>query len=170
VLTVGRMVPYKGLDVLLAAAERLDARVVLVGGGPEEPRLRALAGRRVEFAGRVSDDDLVAHYHAADVFCLPSVTIAEAFGIVLLEAMACGLPLVTTALPTGVSAVNRQGVTGIVVPPGDAGALAEALRAMLADEARRKTYGAAAREVLETEYTAALMAARYVTLYREALS
>jgi len=169
VLAVGRMVPYKGLDILLAAAERIEARVVLVGGGPEEPRLRALAGCRVEFAGRVSDDDLVAYYHAADVFCLPSVTIAEAFGIVLLEAMACGLPLVTTALPTGVSAVNRYGVTGLAVPPGDAGALAEALRALLADEGRRKAYGAAARGVLESEYTAALMAARYVSLYREAL-
>jgi len=170
VLAVGRMVPYKGLDVLLAAAERIEARVVLVGSGPEDPRLRAVAGRRVEFAGRVSDDDLVAYYHAADVFCLPSVTIAEAFGIVLLEAMACGLPLVTTTLPTGVSAVNRDGVTGLAVPPGDAGALAEALRALLADDVRRRVYGAAARQVLEKEYTAALMAARYVTLYREALS
>ena len=169
VLAVGRMVRYKGLDVLLRAASGLEARVVLIGEGPEAPRLRALAGPTVEFAGRVPDADLVAYYHAADVFCLPSVSVAEAFGIVLLEAMACGLPLVTTSLPTGVSAVNRDGVTGISVPPGDVGALGEALRALLADGARRRAYGAAARNVLETEYTASLMAERYLRLYREAL-
>jgi len=169
VLAVGRMVRYKGLDVLLRAASGLEARVVLIGEGPEAPRLRALAGPTVEFAGRVPDADLVAYYHAADVFCLPSVSVAEAFGIVLLEAMACGLPLVTTSLPTGVSAVNRDGVTGISVPPGDVGALGEALRALLADGARRRAYGAAARNVLETEYTASLMAERYIRLYREAL-
>jgi len=169
VLAVGRMVGYKGLDVLLRAASGLEARVVLVGDGPEAPRLRSLAGPRVEFAGRVPDADLAAYYHAADVFCLPSVSVAEAFGIVLLEAMACGLPLVTTALPTGVSAVNRDGVTGISVPPGDAPALAEALRALLTDGARREACGAAARSVLEAEYTAALMGERYLRLYREAL-
>lgn len=170
VLAVGRMVGYKGLDVLLRAARRLLATVVMVGSGPEEAALRAAAGPNVVFAGRVSDEDLPACYHAADVFCLPSVTIAEAFGMVLLEAMACGVPLVTTALPTGVSAVNRDGTTGLVVPPGDAGALGEALAALLGDEARRTAMGRAGRRVLEAEYTAALMGERYVSLYREALA
>jgi rhamnosyl/mannosyltransferase len=97
------------------------------------------------------------------------VTIAEAFGIVLLEAMACGKPLITTALPTGVSAVNRDGLTGLVVPPGDPGALREALAALLADAARRERMGRAARAVQEREYTATLMGERYVMLYQEAL-
>ena len=169
VLTVGRMVGYKGFDVLLRAARGLRATVVLVGTGPLEAGLRASAPPNVRFTGRVSHEELVACYHAADVFCLPSVTIAEAFGIVLLEAMACGLPLVTTALPTGVSAVNRDGVTGLIVPPGDAGALRDALAASVADDRRRAEMGAAARRVLQTEYTAALMAERYLSLYREAL-
>jgi len=169
VLTVGRMVGYKGFDVLLRAARGLRATVVLVGTGPLEAGLRASAPPNVRFTGRVSDEELVACYHAADVFCLPSVTIAEAFGIVLLEAMACGLPLVTTALPTGVSAVNRDGVTGLIVPPGDAGALRDALAASVADDRRRAEMAAAARRVLQTEYTAALMAERYLSLYREAL-
>jgi rhamnosyl/mannosyltransferase len=167
---VVRLVGYKGFDVLLRAAVGLEATVVLVGTGPEEGRLRALAGANTVFAGRVSELDLVAYYHACDVFCLPSVTIAEAFGIVLLEAMACGKPLVTTTLPTGVSAVNRDGVTGLAVPPGDAGALRDSLGALLGDAARRRAMGEAARRVQASEYSAKLMGERYETFYREALA
>jgi rhamnosyl/mannosyltransferase len=170
VLSVGRLVGYKGLDFLLKASADLNVTTVIVGSGPERDRLRALAGPRVVLAGSVSPEDLTAYYHAADVFCLPSVSSAEAFGIVLLEAMACGKPLITTALPTGVSAVNREGVTGLVVPPRDAGALREAITALLADARRREAMGRAARSVLESEYTAALMGERYLSLYREALS
>ncbi|MFI5214177.1 MAG: glycosyltransferase [Gemmatimonadales bacterium] len=169
VLAVGRLVGYKGFDVLLRAAVGLEATVVIVGRGPEEARLRALAGPHTVFAGRVSDGDLVAHYHACDVFCLPSVTIAEAFGVVLLEAMACGRPLVTTSLPTGVSAINRDGVTGLAVPPGKVGALREALSSLLNDAALRKKMGDAARAVQAAEYSAALMGERYLAMYREAL-
>ncbi len=171
VLAVGRLVGYKGFDVLVEAMRGLDARLVVVGQGPEEDRLKALAGAdaRVVLAGRVAEAELPAYYHAADLFCLPSLTMAEAFGIVLLEAMACGKPLVTTALPTGVSAVNRDGQTGLVVPPGDAGALRDALRALLGDERRRLSMGLSAKMVLDREYTAALMADRYLTLYRETL-
>ncbi|OGU01873.1 MAG: hypothetical protein A2085_03025 [Gemmatimonadetes bacterium GWC2_71_10] len=172
VLGVGRLVGYKGYDVLLQASRGLDALVVIVGTGPEERRLRALAGGRsnVVFAGHVPDEELPAYYHACDVFCLPSLSIAEAFGMVLLEAMACGKPLVTTALPTGVSAVNRDGQTGLVVQPGDAGALAEALAALLADQPLGASMGAAAKVVQAREYTAELMGERYVALYREALA
>ena len=170
VLAVGRLVAYKGFDVLLRATRDLEATVVIVGAGPEEAPLRALAGSNVVMAGRLSEADLVAHYHACDVFCLPSVTIAEAFGMVLLEAMACGKPLVTTSLPTGVSAVNREGRTGLVVPPGDAGALREALRALLNDPARARAMGEAGRAVQAAEYGVTLMAERYLTLYRDALA
>ena len=168
VLAVGRLVGYKGFDVLLAAARGLDATVVVVGAGPEEARLRSLAPPGTVFAGRMRDADLPACYHACDVFCLPSVTIAEAFGVVLLEAMACGKPLVTTSLPTGVTAVNRDGATGLVVPPGDADTLRDALRALLADPARRRAMGEEGKRAVEAEYTAARMAERYLTLYREA--
>lgn len=170
VLAVGRLVGYKGFDVLIEAARGLAGSVVLVGNGPEESRLRGLAGPHVIFAGRLSDADLVAAYHACDVFCLPSISTAEAFGIVLLEAMACGKPLITTALPTGVSAVNREGVTGLVIPPGDVGALREALQALLADPQRAQAMGVTGRSVQEAEYGAALMGERYVALYEEALA
>ncbi len=169
VLAVGRLVRYKGFDVLLRAARGLDATVVIVGSGPEELRLRALARPRTVLTGRVDEADLVAWYHACDVFCLPSTSIAEAFGIVLLEAMACGKPLVTTALPTGVAAVNRDGRTGFVVPPGDEGALREGLRCLLNDARRRAAMGAEARAVQAREYGAGLMAERYLSVYREVL-
>jgi len=152
------------------AVRGLEAAVVIAGTGPEEARLLALAGPEVHLAGRVSDADLVAWYHACDLFCLPSVTIAEAFGIVLLEAMACGKALVTTALPTGVLAVNRNGRTGLVVEPGNAGALREALVALLGDERQRLAMGDAARKVQAAEYSAALMGKRYLKLYEKALS
>jgi rhamnosyl/mannosyltransferase len=168
VLAVGRLVPYKGFDVLLQAATGLDATVVIVGDGPEGGRLRALAPPNGVLAGRVPAEDLVAAYHACDVFCLPSRTIAEAFGMVLLEAMACGKPLVTTALPTGVSAVNRDGRTGLVVPVEDAGALRDALRSLLADGSTRAAMGHEARALQAAEYGAELMAERYLSLYREA--
>ena len=170
ILGVGRLVGYKGFDVLIDAARGLDAVVVLVGTGPEEARLRALAGPSVVFSGHVDDAELVAHYHAAEIFCLPSVTPAEAFGMVLLEAMACGKPLVSTALPTGVSAVNRDGQTGLIVPPRDMGALREALSALLQDRPRRHAMGEAAQRVQREEYSAELMGERYVKLYEEALS
>ena len=169
ILAVGRLVTYKGFDVLIDAARGLEATVVIVGTGPEEEKLKGLAGPSVVFAGHVSDDELIAYYHAADIFCLPSVTRAEAFGMVLLEAMACGKPLVTTTLPTGVSAVNRDGVTGIAVPPRDMGALREALSALLQDDVRRKAMGQAARAVQASEYTAELMGERYAKLYEEVL-
>ena len=170
VLGVGRLVGYKGWDVLLRAARDLDGTVVLVGTGPEEGALRAIAGANTVFAGRVEDAELPAYYHSADVFCLPSVTTAEAFGIVLLEAMASGKPLVTTALPTGVAEVNRAGETGLVVPPGDVAALREALAALLGDAGRREAMGEAARHVCAREYTSALMAERFAALYAEAVS
>ena len=170
VLAVGRLVSYKGFDVLLEAVRGLDAIAVVVGTGPLERDLQQRAGANVVFAGRVADDLLPAYYRACDVFCLPSVTMAEAFGVVLLEAMASGRPLLTTSLPTGVAAVNRDGETGVVVPPGDAGALREALRTLLGDAARRAEMGRRARATFEREYTSGLMAERYLSVYREALS
>jgi len=171
VLAVGRLVTYKGFDVLIQAMSGLDAQLVIVGSGPEADRLRELTTHHspltTHLAGRVSDADLLAWYHACDIFCLPSLTIAEAFGMVLLEAMACGKPLVTSRLPTGVSEVNRDGVTGLQVPPGDAEALRTALAKLLGDGEQRRAFGAAAQRVQREEYSAALMGQRFVQLYRD---
>jgi rhamnosyl/mannosyltransferase len=93
----------------------------------------------------VSDEDLPAYYQAADVFVLPSVAPTEAFGVVQIEAMAAGIPVVCTNLPTGVPWVNQDGVTGLVVPPEDSVALGRAIAMILGDADLRARLGRQAR-------------------------
>jgi rhamnosyl/mannosyltransferase len=150
VLFVGRLIYYKGVDVLLRAMTEVEADLVLIGNGPLQGGLRSLASslgiaERVTFLPPVEDAELAAWYRAAAVFCLPSVARTEAYGLVQLEAHASGTPVVSTDLPTGVPWVNPDGETGLVVPPGDASALAGALRNLLSDEGLRARMGAQAR-------------------------
>ena len=172
-LFVGRLVPYKGVDVLLRALHGIDATTLLVGAGPLRARLetqaRELGLSGVRFLGAVSDAELTALYHAADLFVLPSVTRAEAFGVVQLEAMACGVPVVSTNLPSGVPWVNQHDKTGLVVPPGDADGLRQALLALLTDRRRREALGCYARERVGREFTLTRMAQLTSGLYREVL-
>lgn len=158
VLFVGRLVYYKGVDVLVEAMRDVDADLVIVGSGPLEERLRARTrelgtAERTVFLPTLPHDELVAWYHAADVFCLPSVARSEAFGLVQLEAQAAGTPVVSTRLSTGVPFVNRDGVTGLTVPPGDAAALGEAVRTLLADDELRARLGAQGRQRVLAEFT-----------------
>ena len=174
-LFVGRLVPYKGLDVLIRAMAEVPARLVLVGDGPQRAQLEALAhetgvASKIVFAGEVSEADLVAWYHACDLFTLPSVTRAEAFGMVQVEAMACGKPVVSTNLPTGVPWVNRHGETGLVVEPGDVGGLAEALARLITDPGLVARLGDGGRRRVHQEFTAERMASRAVAVYAEVLA
>ena len=173
VLFVGRLVPYKGIDVLLRALTGIDATTLLVGDGPLrtmlETQARELGLSRVCFLGEVSDAELTALYHAADLFVLPSVTRAEAFGVVQLEAMACGVPVVSTNLPSGVPWVNQHNKTGLVVPPGDADGLRQALHALLTDRLRREAVGRYARARVVREFTLTRMAKLTTALYCEVL-
>ena len=159
-LFVGRLVYYKGLHVLLEAARHWPGSIIIVGDGPLESELRARAERlgvadRVYWAGRVGDAELPSYYSAADVFVLPSIAKTETFGVSQVEAMAVGVPVVSTNLPTGVPWVNQHEVSGLVVEPGDASALGAALarlagdaalHARLADGARRRAHEQFARE------------------------
>jgi glycosyltransferase involved in cell wall biosynthesis len=172
-LFAGRMVPYKGVGVLLRALVGLDASAVLVGDGPCRAEWAALSLElqltdRVHFAGEVEHGELAALYHACDVFVLPSVTRAEAFGYVQLEAMACRKPVVSTRLPSGVPWVNRHGETGLTVPPGDVGALHRALAELTGDASLRKRFGNAGRLRVESEFTMDTMRRAAAALYREA--
>lgn len=174
VLFVGRLIYYKGADVLVRAMADVDADLVVIGTGPLEDDLRASAvargvADRVTFVPPVDDAELRAWYRAADVFCLPSVARSEAFGLVQLEAHASGTPVVSTRLTTGVPFVNADGVTGLTVPPGDAAALAHALRTLADDPALRAVYGSQARERARREFTVARMVDDTLEVYAEAI-
>lgn len=174
-LFVGRLVPYKGVDVLLRAMTQVDATAWIIGDGPLRASLEADAARlgvggRVRFLGPLPDADVVAHLHACDAFVLPSVTHAETFGMVQLEAMTCGKPVVSTCVRSGVPWVNRDGETGLIVEPGDADALAGALNRLVHDAALRARMGEAGRARVEREFTLAAMAAGTSAVYRAILS
>lgn len=175
ILSVGVLRYYKGLHILLDAMTQLEATLVIVGAGPEEQRLRDLAqafgvARRVHFAGRVADAELPAYYRAADLFVLSSHLRAEAFGIVQLEAMAAGLPVISTELGTGTSAVNQHGVTGFVVPPSEPLRLAMAIRVLLANAELRRQLGQRAQRRVDECFTHERMIDRTLAVYAEALA
>ncbi len=174
VLAIGRLVYYKGYDVLIDAMQRVDAHLVIVGDGPLLEPLRSRAARqgvasKITFAGEIPNDALGPYYHAADVFALPSVARSEAFGIVQLEALACGVPVVNTSLPSGVPEVSLDGVTGLTVPPGDARALGAALSRLLDDPALRARYATAGRSRIAEAFTNARMGQRLRQIYDEVL-
>ncbi len=156
ILAVGRLIYYKGFLYLIAAMKDVAAHLVIVGSGPMKAALaheiRELGiGDRVHITGPV--DDLVPYYHACDIFAFPSTESSEVFGIVQLEAMACGKPVVNTALPTGVPEVSVDGVTGITVPPRDAQALAAALNVLLSDKEKYGKFSAQARRAVAERFT-----------------
>jgi rhamnosyl/mannosyltransferase len=175
VLAVGRMVYYKGFEYLVRAMKSIRGHLLIAGDGPLRRQLEHLAVQcgvieRITFLGRVSQEEMVAYYHAADVFVLPSVARSEAFGVVQLEAMACGKPVVNTALPTGVPYVSLDGATGFTVPPADEGALATAICRLLDDPYLRAKFGAAALRRTREEFNVELMGRRTLELYREVLA
>lgn len=167
VLSVGRLVYYKGLEVLLEALTRTGGGCAIVGEGPLESALRRRIGTlglgdRVALLGRCTDDEVRGLYQSCDVFVLPSSARTEAFGLVQVEAMMNGLPVISTNLPTGVPWVNEHVVTGLVVPPGDATALAAALRRLLEDPPLRAKLGDAARARALERFTRPRMVDRFV--------
>lgn len=155
---VGRHVPYKGMEYLVRASRLLDDKyaVCIGGSGPLTPELKQLAegDAKVRFLGRVSDLDLKAYLCACDIFCFPSVTKNEAFGIALAEAMSFAKPAVTFTIEgSGVNYVSLDKITGIECPNGDVEAYAAAIRTLAEDEELRRRYGIAARERVQALFT-----------------
>jgi lipopolysaccharide/colanic/teichoic acid biosynthesis glycosyltransferase len=174
-LFVGRLVAYKGVDVLLRALQEVEVAAVIIGDGPLRQSLQRQADAlgvtaRVFFLGSVDDAAVAAWYAACDVFVLPSVTRAEAFGLVQLEAMARGKPVISTRLDTGVPWVNQHLTTGLIVEPGDAGALRDALRQLVTDADARRRLGEAARRRYEAEFTRERMVERTSAVYSVAMT
>ena len=147
VIAVGRLVYYKGYEHLIDAARGLDAAVVIVGSGPERERLvaRARGLANVHFTGELEESELIAHLAAADCFALSSTSRAESFGIAVAEAQAMELPAAVSDTGAGTAEAIEDGVTGLMVTPGDPRALRDALSALLADAGRGRAMGAAAR-------------------------
>lgn len=178
VFALGRMTYYKGFDVLIDAARTLPAdSIVLVGGGGEllqtyRDRVKAEGLQdRIAFVGRISDEEIPGYFHAARVFCMSSIVRAEAYGVVLVEAMEAGLPIVATDIPgSGVPWVNQHGVTGLNVPVQDPAALSDALARILGDAALARTMGDASRRRFQDSFTAKTMVDRTVDLYHRILS
>jgi glycosyltransferase involved in cell wall biosynthesis len=175
VVATGRLVPYKGFHVLIEALRHVDATALIVGEGPLEDELRHTArrlgvGERFILAGGLSRDDLKVHFHAARTFVLSSVSEAEAFGIVQLEAMASGLPVINTDLPTGVPNVARDESEGLTVPPGDPAALAAAINRLLDDEVLARNLGSSGRSRVAAEYRAEVFVKRIEDVYEAAIA
>lgn len=174
-LGLGRLRYYKGFDTMIRALQSLHSmQFVLVGSGPMENEWRQLAqslgvSDRVTFAGEVSDADLASYYQAADLFVLPANARAEAFGAVLAEAMAAGLPCVTTEVGSGTSWVVQDGVTGTVVPPRDPRALAEAIERILDDGDTRSKMSHAAAQRARHKFDEQMMIERVLDIYRSLL-
>jgi glycosyltransferase involved in cell wall biosynthesis len=159
VLFVGRLIYYKGVEYLIRAMKDVKAALVVIGEGPLRESLLSLAAgvgaeHKIHFlSGDLSDADMVAYYHACDVFVLPSIENSEAFGIVQLEAMACGKPVVNTNLPTGVPYVSLDNETGYTVPIKDTEALSQAINAILLNNETRRKFGANALKRVNAEFT-----------------
>ncbi len=174
VFALGRMAYYKGFDVLIRAAAALpDDTVVLIGGDGEMlPQLREQVAseglaHKVRLLGHVQDGELAAYFLACDVFCMSSTVRSEAYGVVLLEAMMMGKPIIATDIVgSGVPWVNQHGLTGFNVPVGQPVELARLLSRLLADDALRARMGQAARARYLREFDAALMTQHVVALYR----
>lgn len=174
ILFIGRLIYYKGIEFLIEAMKEIDANLVIIGGGRLEARLKKQAAQpglrsKIFFLKPVKDVELAAYYYACDLFVLPSVERSEGFGIVQLEAMACGKPVVSTDLPTGVPFANQHEKTGLVVPPRDPAALSKAINQLLSDAGLREKYGKYAQGRVKREFTKEVVAQRVLAVYKEML-
>lgn len=168
----GRHRYYKGVEILLQAMTQIEADLWIGGDGEMRGKWMGLVAElgladRVRFFGDIPRHELPGVYASVDLFVLPSMLRAEAFGVVLLEAMAAGLPCVTTELGTGTSFIVQDGLTGLVVPPGEPNALAGAIRRLLEDPDLRVRMGAAGRERVVEEFTVEKMLKRVEVVYEE---
>jgi rhamnosyl/mannosyltransferase len=176
-LFVGRLVYYKGCNELIrafiqASASRSDLFLDIVGTGPLEREMKEMvheAGleERVRFYANVEDEELAEFFGTCDVFVLPSVARSEAFGLVQIEAMAFGKPVINTKLPSGVPYVSLDQVTGLTVPPEDVHKLAQAMQYLAEHPDERREMGVRARQRMKKMYRIDTMLEHVKKLYEE---
>lgn len=177
ILFIGRLVWYKGCDILLKAYAAMrqphqkECSLVLVGSGPLEQELKNLAAslrlRNVTFTGMVSEEEKMKRIEQCDFLVLPSISKAEAFAVVQLEAMAFGKPVINTALDSGVPYVSVDGVTGKTVTPGSIRELASAMEELAENERLRLKYGQQALSLIQKEYTHDRMIKRHRNVFEQ---
>ena len=176
ILFVGRLVYYKGIDVLIEAMARTSgAELFVIGGGELDETLKSRVkvlgiDDKVHFFGRVDNRDLLAAFSDCDTFVLPSVSRAECFGIVQMEAMVYGKPVINTSLPTAVPEVSLHAETGLTVKPGDVDGLAEAINLLVRDTELREKLGEQARRRCEETFSLTMMQKRIYNSYLSMLS
>jgi glycosyltransferase involved in cell wall biosynthesis len=174
ILSVGRLVDYKGFNYLVRAMVKTSGRLVIVGEGPLKSALMKLARSldlhdRVVFCGDLPDERLRSLYHSADMFVLASTDRREAFGLAQVEAMAASTPVINTYLDSGVPFVSLDGVTGLTVPHSDSDALAGAMNRLFEDATLRSAFGQAARRRAESMFGTEAMGTRTLRTYEYAL-
>lgn len=178
VFSLGRLVPYKGFVYLIDAAKYLpeNYEIRIGGSGPLRTELEnrieeAGLGRKVKLVGQIPEDSLPEEFNSCDVFVMSSSMKTEAFGIVQVEAMSCGKPVVATHIPdSGVDWVNEDGVSGINVSVGDPKAIAEAILEICGDEARYRQYCLQARQRFEEMFTMDKMIDGTLSVYEKLLA
>jgi glycosyltransferase involved in cell wall biosynthesis len=174
VLCVGRLVPEKGQAILIEAIAELchrglPIRLTVVGDGPSRQALEALATQRgldgqVTFTGALGEEEVIARYQDSDALCVPSF--AEGLPVVLMEAMALGLPVVTTRI-SGIAELVEDGTSGFVVPPGRIDLMADALSRLATDPRHRLEMGRAGRAAVAAGYDIASSAQALYGLLRQ---
>lgn len=174
-LCVGRLIYYKGLHVALEALRRVPGKLVVIGTGPLEADLRRRSAKlgvaeRVVWHGHATADELVGAYHAATALWFPSLARSEGFGLVQVEAMAAGCPVINTAIPgSGVAWVCRDGQEGLTSPMDDAPRFAASANRLLEESGLRERLATAGRKRASTEFDHRVMAVRSLDVYQAIL-
>ncbi|UIR55998.1 glycosyltransferase [Sphingobacterium sp. SRCM116780] len=177
IFSLGRLVEYKGYEYLIKAAQELspDYQIVIGGKGPLMESLNQLiidlgVQDRVTLLGFVSDEDVANYFEASDAFCLSSIMKTEAFAIVQIEAMSCGKPIISAHIPgSGVSWVNQDQQSGLVVDSCDAHALAVAIKQLFTDKSLYQTLSEGSRQRFEQYFTRKAMVEKSLQLYKKIL-
>jgi glycosyltransferase involved in cell wall biosynthesis len=174
ILFIGRFRYYKGLHVLIESMKEIAGKLLLIGAGPLETKLKKQVDKlslnnRISFLGELTDSEKINYLHACDVFVLPSIHRSEAFGIVQLEAMACSKPVVCTELGTGTSFVNQHKKTGLVVKPKDPASLSQAINHILNNPDVKERYGKAGYERVSHYFSQERMVNEVLSIYERNL-
>ncbi|HCH51337.1 MAG TPA: glycosyl transferase family 1 [Proteus sp.] len=174
VFSLGRHIYYKGFEYLINAAKNVDNAVFLIGGkGPDTDKYQSKIDElglqtKVFLIGRIEDKDLPSYYAAADIFCFPSIEKSEAFGVVQLEAMSLGIPVISTEIKgSGVPWVNKHGWSGMVCKPKCSNELSHSLNAVLENDELRSSLSKGALERFENNFTREKMSLKFNQLYKD---